>query len=134
MSSNLYESERLEIDKRHAAIDAHLKILRMRTEAEELMRKAARNAVPEAVKTPGDGVIEAFENKVHKLTEKIAELESQMETKLSYKGIWREGENYRKNDMTTHAGSGWICQKNTSVRPGANGFWKLMTKNGGLPK
>lgn len=158
MSSNAYVFD--DLTEKYKTIDADLRIKRMRTEAAELTRKAAApNAVREAVKKTAtseieeaaekigtsvnlvafidgsiDAVIEVFNKKIAKLTEKITELENRLEGTLRYEDVWESGKGYHPGDLVTHAGSGWICKAPTTAKPGGNPHWKLWIKRGDLSK
>ncbi|MBB3410666.1 hypothetical protein FHT87_004598 [Rhizobium sp. BK316] len=45
------------------------------------------------------------------------------------RGVWREGE-HKSGDGVTWAGSYWICQRNTSSKPGVGDDWRLAVKRG----
>jgi integrin beta 3 len=47
----------------------------------------------------------------------------------AYRGIWRAGE-YRRGDMVTCGGSGWICLANTTAKPETSKDWVLFVKRG----
>ena len=47
-----------------------------------------------------------------------------------YKGAYREGAAYEKNDMITYGGSTWIAMKDTSGKPEKSPDWKLCAKRG----
>jgi hypothetical protein len=49
----------------------------------------------------------------------------------SYKGVWRDGQSYTRNDLVTHQGSLWACFGPTFARPGTpDSAWKLIVKKG----
>jgi hypothetical protein len=72
--------------------------------------------------------IGAFVGKAIKpLQDRIAELES---TKMSWKGTWRPGNDYRVHDVTQDKGNLFICQApSTAARPGTGAGWRMMTKS-----
>lgn len=54
---------------------------------------------------------------------------------MVYRDIWREGQPYVKGDITTWAGSAWVCLADaTTAKPGLataeSRSWKLMVKSG----
>lgn len=95
--------------------------------------------------TMGSVNMERFVNGLHEwaakkifgpLLKKIEALEKQVEELknrgIDYRGVFAEGESYRKGDVVTHSGSLWIAQKQTDKRPPGNG-WVLAVKQGGKP-
>jgi hypothetical protein len=44
-----------------------------------------------------------------------------------YRGIWREQE-YQRGDEVTHAGDKWHCWRTTTQKPGTSGDWQLAEK------
>lgn len=46
------------------------------------------------------------------------------------RGVYREGEAYRKGDGTTWGGSYWIAQRDTSAKPDASDDWRLAVRKG----
>lgn len=46
------------------------------------------------------------------------------------RGVYRGGENYRKGDLVTFGGSGWIAQEETSDKPELSKAWRLAVKRG----
>ena len=50
---------------------------------------------------------------------------------LKYAGLWLEGHGYAPGDVVTHGGSAWVCEAETTAKPGAAGDgWQLMVKRG----
>lgn len=48
-----------------------------------------------------------------------------------YKGVWKEGTEYRAGAITTWAGSAWVAKNTTEARPGEQSRdWILMVKRG----
>jgi hypothetical protein len=49
-----------------------------------------------------------------------------------YKGIYKEGIEYKRGDLTTYGGSLWLALRDTKVRPDAKDVddWKLIVKRG----
>jgi hypothetical protein len=61
---------------------------------------------------------------------RIEALEKQA-AEFKYVGVWRAGENYRKNNFVTHDGSLWVClADNTEGRPGQSLQWQLAVRKG----
>lgn len=46
------------------------------------------------------------------------------------RGVYREGQEYKAGDAVTWAGSVWIAQKDTSVKPDTGDDWRLSVKRG----
>lgn len=67
--------------------------------------------------------------RIEALEKRIAELERGQKGLISYRGVWREGDDYREHDVTTHSGCLWFCQTPTTERPGSSNDWRLMQKN-----
>lgn len=46
------------------------------------------------------------------------------------RGVWKEGQPYRKGAGVTWAGSFWLAQEDTNDKPGTNKSWRLVVKKG----
>jgi hypothetical protein len=69
-----------------------------------------------------DRRIEALESRILQVEKHAAE--------LKYCGVWRDGEQYRKNNFVTHDGSVWICLRDTEGKPGCSMEWQLAVRKG----
>ena len=48
---------------------------------------------------------------------------------MSYRGVWKEGEDYEPRDMVTLKGGLWCSWAKTKARPGTCGDWQLAAKS-----
>lgn len=69
------------------------------------------------------------ESRVKPLRQRVDELERKTKN-WEYRGVFESGEAYYENNFTTHHGSLWICQRDTSSIPGTDDTWQLCTKRG----
>jgi hypothetical protein len=74
-----------------------------------------------------------FELAVHltqlkKLLARIERLETRPE--LKWAGVYREGQEYTTQNVTTRDGSLWLAKSTTTGRPGASEDWVLIVKHG----
>jgi hypothetical protein len=44
------------------------------------------------------------------------------------RGIWRQGETYKRNDVCSDRGAAWLALVDTDARPGSSGAWRLIAK------
>ena len=67
---------------------------------------------------------------------RIAELEMRLNTletaqkNHTYKGVWRYGADYQKDNTVTHDGSLWVALADTFAKPGVDLSWQLCAKKG----
>jgi hypothetical protein len=74
-------------------------------------------------------MLDTTQNKITKLEARIKELEARKIPE--YRGVWQEGQQYEKSDLTTYGGSMWIALDNTTARPSTHeSSWKLCVKAG----
>ena len=48
----------------------------------------------------------------------------------AYKGLWAPGVGFRRGDLCTSDGSLWLCQLDTTAKPGSDAAWRMITKRG----
>ena len=49
---------------------------------------------------------------------------------LADRGVFKAGEEYRRGEWTTHAGSAWTCKsEGTTDKPGTSAAWRLAVKS-----
>jgi hypothetical protein len=70
------------------------------------------------------------EHRIAELTARVAVLEAR--PSIQYAGVWQPGRTYARGHATTLSGSLWICEFETTARPGdgAESGWKLAVKKG----
>jgi hypothetical protein len=85
----------------------------------------------------GGFISEKIAEAVAPLQRRIAELETkifELETRTKnyrYLGTWADGARYEPGNFTTHDGSLWHCNRETTNRPGRDvGAWTLVCKRG----
>jgi hypothetical protein len=47
-----------------------------------------------------------------------------------HRGVFQQGETYRRGDVSVVDGSTWMAAEDTTVRPGIGAEWKLVAKKG----
>jgi hypothetical protein len=84
----------------------------------------------------GQGLTEILKAALKQRDDKIEALESrivQMEkhaAEFRYRRVWRDGEQYRKNNFCTHDGSIWVYLRDTEGKPGQSLEWQLAVRKG----
>ena len=53
-----------------------------------------------------------------------------MEVTMQYRGVWEKHRTDVRGITITHAGSLWLAEDTTDSKPGTDGSWKLIVKNG----
>jgi hypothetical protein len=69
------------------------------------------------------------DDKIAALEARIIDMEKHIAA-MTYKGVWRDGERYRKNNFVTHDGSVWICLRDIEGKPGQSLEWQLAVRKG----
>jgi hypothetical protein len=81
----------------------------------------------------GEFIAQKIREAVAPLQRRIAELETK-QAKIDgfrYIGTWADGARYEPGNFTTHDGSLWHCNRETTSRPGRDvGAWTLVCKRG----
>jgi len=67
--------------------------------------------------------------RIEELELRIVQAEKQA-AEFRYRGVWRDGECYRKNNFCTHDGSVWICLRDTEGKPCQSLEWQLAVRKG----
>jgi hypothetical protein len=71
-----------------------------------------------------------------KLDQELAPLRRQLdqlaarEKSFSYRGVWKDGEQYFQGNFVTQDGSLWACSRETRGKPGDSDAWTLACKRG----
>jgi hypothetical protein len=84
-------------------------------------------------KALGAVLVDEIERACKPLTERIAQLEKQIEKleRRKYVGVWATGKNYYEGQLCTFDGSMWHCNVDgTEQRPGTGPDWVLAIKRG----
>jgi hypothetical protein len=90
--------------------------------------RPADNAATFALALAGLVVADATA-RITRLEQKIAALEARG-MDFAYRGVWKSGVVFRKDNFCTHAGSLWISLLDNALRPGDGGAWQLVAKGG----
>jgi hypothetical protein len=48
----------------------------------------------------------------------------------SYRGVFKQGESYKRGELCTDQGGLWFCNADTQTRPGSGPHWTLAVKSG----
>ena len=48
---------------------------------------------------------------------------------MHHRGVWKPGA-FKGGALVTDKGSLWLARKDTAMRPGVDGSWQLVVKNG----
>jgi hypothetical protein len=75
------------------------------------------------------GVQDRSDQKIVALEQRVALLETELADRV-HRGVFKEGEVYRRHNMVTWGGSQWHCNRSTMTRPGINDDWILAVKRG----
>jgi hypothetical protein len=80
-------------------------------------------------------IMAAVADTLRPLLRRVAEQERELEELratakgLNWRGPWKAGESFEKNDIVAHEGGAWIGEAPTSDRPGDGATaWRLMVK------
>ena len=78
---------------------------------------------------PRPGAPDEIEKRLAAFEERFRDIE-QRAGDLQYKGVWMNGELYRRGNLATFAGSLWHCEASTMSKPGTDATWKLAIQRG----
>lgn len=62
--------------------------------------------------------------------ELLKRIEALEDAAVSYEGVHKEGNVYRKGQLVTHGGSMWHANRTTAHKPGQSDAWTLAVKRG----
>jgi hypothetical protein len=105
-----------------AALDERITALEHRPNFDVLSFSRELSVALEAAFKKRDDKIEQLESRITEMEKHAAE--------FKYRGVWRDGEQYRKNNFVTHDGSVWICLRDTEGKPGQSLEWQLAVRKG----
>ncbi|MGE0875668.1 MAG: hypothetical protein AB7O31_13475 [Burkholderiales bacterium] len=99
-------------------------------------RPVSRGFLAEILRGVGVQLAGLVSQRTAALEQRMAELESRVRTaetraaRMTYRGVWRDGEHYDEGAFTTDRGSLWHANRATNSRPGSDDSWTLAVKRG----
>ena len=90
-----------------------------------------------APETIGRGLAEMLRTFADPLADRIKRLEAEVQKCMRWRGAHVECEHYHRGDMVQRSGTVWVCERQTSDRPGELRSWRMLvktpTRSGGQP-